>query len=138
MNIRRKILLIDDDKDDQLTFCRCVYEIDPAIECLIANNGMEAMLHLRTINPKPSLIFLDLNMPLMNGFEYLEELKEQKIYSNIPVVIFTTSSTEEDRARCRELGVTEYLVKPTDVEVLKKKVKGFIVKHLPEAGGSAV
>jgi CheY-like chemotaxis protein len=130
MNIRKKILLIDDDKDDQLNFCRSVNEIDPAIECLIANNGMEAMLHLRTINPKPELIFLDLNMPLMNGYEYLEELREQKIYNHIPIVIFTTSNTDEDRERCKKLGVSEFMVKPTDVEVLKKKLKQIFEKNL--------
>src|SRR6478752_1532881 len=109
MIVRKKILLIDDDKDDQVNFCRCINEIDSAIECLIANNGMEAMLHLRTINPKPALIFLDLNMPLMNGYEYLENLREQEVYDHIPVIIFTTSQTEEDVERCRKLGAAKFL-----------------------------
>src|SRR4051812_39999111 len=116
--MRRKILLIDDDKDDQLTFCKCVNEIDPSIECLIANNGLEAMLHLRTLNPKPGIVFLDLNMPLMNGFEYLRELRDQQLFPEIPVVIFTTSASEQDRERCEQLGVAEYFVKPADYQVL--------------------
>lgn len=123
MIVRKKILLIDDDKDDQLNFCRCVNEIDPSMECLIANNGLEAMLHLRTINPKPELIFLDLNMPLMDGFEYLQKLKEQKIYNHIPVVIFTTSRNEEDMARSEKLGVSRFLIKPADVEVLRNELQ---------------
>ena len=134
MNRRFKILLIDDDKDDQLTFCRCINEIDPAIECLIANNGKEAILHLKTINPKPALIFLDLNMPLMNGYEYLEEIRDEKVFDHIPTVIFTTSASEEDRKRCEELGVDRYLVKPNDVEVLKNKLKGLIQDLLFQRG----
>ena len=132
MNFRKKILLIDDDKDDQMTFCRCVNEIDPAMECLIANNGMEAMLHLRTINPKPALIFLDLNMPLMNGFEYLTELKEQKMYNHIPIIIFTTSTNEEDKKEAQKFGVSSFLVKPTDVDVLKGKLQEIFSKMLKE------
>ncbi len=132
MITRKKILLIDDDKDDQLNFCRCVNEIDSAIECLIANNGMEAMLHLRTINPKPALIFLDLNMPLMNGFEYLEELREQELYNHIPIVIFTTSTNEEDIERCKKYGVKRFLTKPADVEVLKLKLQEILKEELAE------
>ncbi len=132
MITRKKILLIDDDKDDQLNFCRSVNEIDSAIECLIANNGMEAMLHLRTINPKPALIFLDLNMPLMNGFEYLEELREQEIYNHIPIVIFTTSTNEEDYERCRSFGVKKFLTKPADVEILKSKLQEILNEELDE------
>src|SRR3954465_1116809 len=127
---RKKILLIDDDKDDQTNFCRCVNEIDTTMECLIANNGMEAMLHLKTINPKPSLIFLDLNMPLMNGFEYLEELRDQEIYNHIPVVIFTTSSTEEDQERCKQYNVRQFLTKPADVAILKKELQKIFEKEL--------
>src|SRR5688572_22043749 len=132
MIVRKKILLIDDDKDDQVNFCRCINEIDPAIECLIANNGMEAMLHLRTINPKPELIFLDLNMPLMNGFEYLENLREQGVYDHIPVIIFTTSQDEEDFERCRKLGVTKFLTKPSDVEILKSELRMIIDQYFAD------
>jgi len=132
MIVRKKILLIDDDKDDQINFCRCINEIDPAIECLIANNGMEAMLHLRTINPKPSLVFLDLNMPLMNGYEYLENLREQEVYNHIPVIIFTTSQNEDDMEKCRKLGATKFLTKPADVEILKSELRVLLDQYLPE------
>jgi len=122
MKIQKKILLVDDDADDQLFFVDAIKEIEPAIDCGLANNGLEALEYLEKIPPPPYLIFLDLNMPLMNGFECLEELKKTEAYKKIPVIIFTTSSQPKDIEKTMLLGAKMYLTKPADFNSLKDKL----------------
>ena len=126
--MRHKILLIDDDRDDQVNFCRCIYELDPTIECLLAANGSEALLHLKAIKHKPELVFLDLNMPFMDGFEYLSEIRAQRIYDDIPIIIFTTSGSETDREKARVYGAAGFLLKPASIESLKSELRQ-ILRH---------
>jgi CheY-like chemotaxis protein len=126
--MRHKILLIDDDRDDQVNFCRCIYEIDTSIECLLAGNGGEALLHLKAVTQRPGLIFLDLNMPLMDGYEYLSEIRAQRIYDDIPVVIFTTSNDSADMEKARMYGIAGYLVKPASMEELKRELEAILRK----------
>ena len=122
MSIHKKILLVDDDIDDQLFFVDAVKEIQPTLECDIASNGLEALDHLDKVPPPPSIIFLDLNMPIMNGFECLAKLKAIKQYKEIPVVIFTTSNQPVDVERTISMGAKLFLTKPPDFEVLKDKL----------------
>src|SRR6185369_504496 len=92
-----KVLLVDDDDDDQVMFLDALGEISNDVECITMNNGVEAIKSLKILRPLPSIIFLDLNMPLMNGFECLKHLKKDEQYKKIPVVIFTTSNSPEDQ-----------------------------------------
>jgi len=126
--MRHKILLIDDDRDDQVNFCRCVYEIDPSMECLLAANGSEALIHLKTIKHKPEIIFLDLNMPFMDGFEYLSEIRSQRLYDDIPVIIFTTSGSDVDREKAKLYGAAGYLIKPASIGNLISELR-LILRH---------
>jgi CheY-like chemotaxis protein len=81
----------------------------------MAKNGQEALQKLETdAIPLPSLIFLDLNMPRLNGRKVLFELKNNPEYRNIPVIIYGTSSNEKDRAELKALGAADYLVKQSD------------------------
>jgi len=121
-----KILLVDDDTDDQLFFMDAVRALDPTLECTIANNGVEALDHLRKVPPPPTLIFLDLNMPLMNGFECLAQLKKITEYKNIPVIIFTTSSHPVDLERTMLMGAVMFVTKPPDFNILKDKISDII------------
>ena len=122
MSIHKKILLVEDDTDDQLFFVDAVKEIEPTLECGIASNGLEALDHLDKVPPPPSLIFLDLNMPIMNGYECLAKLKETKQYNEIPVIIFTTSNQPVDVERTISMGAKLFITKPPDFEVLKNKL----------------
>jgi len=126
MGIHKKILLVDDDVDDQLFFVDAIKELEPAIDCDVANNGLEALDHLEKIPPPPNLIFLDLNMPLMNGFECLSELKKTKAYQEIPVIIFTTSNQPKDVERTIAMGAKMYLTKPPDFNALKDKLQDIL------------
>lgn len=118
----KKILIIDDDVDDQDYFRDAVTEINPAMKCEVANNGIEALVQIKT--PPPfDYIFLDLNMPKMNGFECLISLRKQEHYKNVPVVIFTTSKNSHDIDRAKELGANLFFTKPTSFAILCNKLK---------------
>lgn len=126
MDSHKKILLVDDDTDDQLFFVDAIKELEPTLECNVANNGLEALDYLEKILLKPSLIFLDLNMPLMNGFECLAQLKKINRYKEIPVIIFTTSNHLLDMERTISMGAKMFLTKPPDYTILKKKLSDIL------------
>ncbi|SRR6266542_6222252 len=118
----KKILLVDDDADDQLIFTDAMSEVDPGIECITVNNGMEALVYLQTAIPLPSLIFLDLNMPLMNGFQCLAQIKKDNEFKHLPVIIYTTSDNPVDKKRTRELGAEIFFTKISDFKLLKAEL----------------
>lgn len=117
-----KILLIDDDPDDQIIFIDALNEIAAGIDCVTANDGFEALGYLETMVPVPSLIFLDLNMPVMNGFECLTLIKKEDRFKSIPVVIFTTSDDPTDKKRTSELGAEFFFTKTASFKLLKTKL----------------
>jgi len=121
--IHKSILLVDDDDDDQLIFKDALYEIEKNIQCHIASNGQEALNHLNKLTFPPSLIFLDLNMPLMNGFECLERIKGHPHHKKIPVIIFTTSDSPQDQDRTRQMGAESFFTKTADFRTLKAKLQ---------------
>ena len=124
-----KILLIDDDADDQFIFTDAVHEIAAGIECVTVNNGLEALNYLKTIDQKPSLIFLDLNMPIMNGFECLERIKNEDQFKEIPVIIFTTSNNSLDEKRTKKLGAHVFFTKTPNFKLLKEKLLNILKTH---------
>jgi CheY-like chemotaxis protein len=118
----KTILLVDDDPDDQLIFKDALNEIGENIECSTVNNGREAMVYLQKM-PEPNLIFLDLNMPKMNGFEFLELIKENQRYKKIPIVIYTTSDHPNDKNETMAKGAYLFLTKTADFRTLKKQLQ---------------
>ena len=118
----KTILLVDDDEDDQLIFKDAIKEVHSGIECLIASNGKDAYLHLEKSSAPPSLIFLDLNMPVMNGFEFLERIKKSDRLKNIPVVIYTTSDSPLDKRNTLDAGAVLFFTKTADFKLLKIKL----------------
>ena len=114
----QSILLVDDDEDDQLLFIDAIREIDKSIKCSVANDGLEAILSLQTKSPVPDLIFLDLNMPKMNGYQCLAQIKNEMMFKEIPIVIYTTSRIESDRDRTLKMGASYFLTKPSDFSEL--------------------
>ena len=125
MKKAKKILLIDDDIDDQLYFKDAINEISKSLECKIANNGREAIKQIN-VPPPPDLIFLDLNMPVMNGYECLSFLKREDLYKNIPVVIFTTSQSVNDIEKCRKIGAELFFTKPSNFNTLCAKLDSIL------------
>jgi CheY-like chemotaxis protein len=120
----RIVLIVDDDIDDREFFCEALHEIYQSIECVCAKNGQEALDLL--IQPKialPDYIFLDLNMPRLDGMQCLTELKKTKKTSHIPVIIFSTTRQNEEAEQAQKLGAVLFLTKPPTYTQLIDKLK---------------
>jgi CheY-like chemotaxis protein len=111
----KPILLVEDDRVDAMTVKRALKELKVMNRLDIVGNGEEALAFLKDEkNEKPGIILLDLNMPRMNGIEFLEIVKEDAILKRIPVVMLTTSKEEQDKIHSFDLGVAGYMIKPVD------------------------
>lgn len=122
-----RILLVEDDIDDQYFFREALSLLSPALSCQIAENGVEALKLLKEL-PRFDIIFMDINMPKMNGIECLQVLKSNDSYKNIPVVILSTSSDQAYIERCKILGATYYFTKPIIPFELIKKLQDIFKK----------
>ena len=113
--------LIDDDLDDQEIFCLALDELDHTIQRVIASDGEEGLMKLN-LNPQnpPNYIFLDLNMPRMNGIECLREIKKINHLQNTKVIMYSTTDANDVRELTRELGAHDFLVKPPSMMKLVK------------------
>ncbi len=123
------ILIVDDDAEDMELFGQAVAEIDPTITCVEAYNGLEALKILKRNEWLPDYIFLDINMPLMNGRRCLEEIKSNDSYMRIPVIIYSTTRDADQIRACRDLGA-DFLTKPESFDVLVTSLKQ-ILKYNP-------
>jgi CheY-like chemotaxis protein len=128
-DVSKTCLLVDDDEDDKEIFCLALQRIDPAIECTTASDGLEALSILKNKSYVPGYIFLDLNMPRMNGKECLKEIKKQDHLSDVPVIIFSTSAAERDIEETRRLGASSFITKPPLVATLAKKLSDIFANH---------
>ena len=111
--IERPILLVEDDRVDALTVKRAVKDLNIINPLVIAANGEDALEYLRNPdNQMPAFILLDLNMPRMNGLEFLAIIKEDESLRRIPVIVLTTSGEQRDRVESFDQSVAGYMVKP--------------------------
>jgi CheY-like chemotaxis protein len=111
------ILLIEDDEVDIMIIRRALKELKINHEVVYCGNGEEALKYLQgCINAPPFLILLDLNMPKMNGFEFLRVAKSEECLKRIPIIVLTTSKSRENISECFALGATGYIVKPVSYE----------------------
>lgn len=117
MDTREPILLVEDDLVDVMTVRRCFEELNIENPLINAVDGEEVLEYLQdTKNPRPVLVLLDLNMPRMNGFEFLRAVKSDDFLKVIPVVILTTSNQSSDVLESYQLGAAGYIVKPVDYQ----------------------
>lgn len=115
----RRLLIADDDEDDRLFFCEAIKEIEPPSECITAADGEEALKKLKAnVNELPDYIFLDLNMPRLNGVGCFKELKQDDHLKNIPVIIFSTTSSQKEINEMLALGAKRFIIKPTSLKIL--------------------
>jgi len=114
MSLYRTILLVDDDEEDQEIFKDAIQEVDASIRCLCVNNGEAAFTLLENGHPaKPDLLFLDLNMPRLNGKQVLQAIKKKPHLHGIPVIMYSTFFGENDIAEIRAAGAVHHMIKPT-------------------------
>lgn len=110
----QSILLVDDDSDDQLLFQEALAEVDAVVRCFIANNGADALEKLNTSLIFPDIIIMDVNMPMMNGMECLRALKRSEEFRDIPVIMYSTSCSNDCQQECYDNGALAYMEKPSD------------------------
>lgn len=128
--MRTSILLADDDLDDTELFSEAVHEVDPTVLFHSAANGSEVLINLQTSKiENPNIIFLDINMPDVNGWDCLKALKNNEQLSNIPVIIYSTSSAQRDRQMAADLGAIYFLTKPEKFEELKNFIR-FVLNNV--------
>jgi CheY-like chemotaxis protein len=115
MRTSRPILLVEDDNIDAMTVKRAMKDLKVTNQLVRVTNGEEAINYLRSKdNHRPSVILLDLNMPKMNGFEFLKIAKDDAELRQIPVIVLTTSKDEQDKVESFQFCVAGYIVKPTN------------------------
>lgn len=113
MNKNKPILLVEDDSVDAMTVKRALKEIHVINRIDVVKNGEEAIEYLkRDDEGNPCIILLDINMPRMNGIEFLKEARKQSLLDRIPVVVLTTSKDDEDIIESYKLCVAGYILKP--------------------------
>jgi len=112
--------LIDDDPDDQEIFCMALEDMGEDINCRYASDGVEALKVLEDAAYIPDYIFIDMNMPRMNGNECLQQIREIGRLKDVPVYMYSTSADPEAVAATKELGAAGFIVKPTSVSELTK------------------
>jgi len=140
------ILLADDDEEDRMLTAEALEEARLANEIKTVEDGEELMdyLHRRgrysdpELSPRPGLILLDLNMPKKDGRQALKEIKEVSELRSIPVVVLTTSKTEEDILKTYDLGVNSFITKPVSfngmIDIMKAlALYWFEIVRLPKS-----
>jgi CheY-like chemotaxis protein len=131
----KPILLVEDDQVDVMTTRRALKELHVANPLAVCENGELAIGWLHAAAELPCIILLDLNMPIMNGIEFLRSVKADPHLRRIPVVVLTTSEEQEDKVRSFDLGVAGYMAKPVDyrrfVEVMRSIDLYWTISEMP-------
>ena len=124
MHNSKPILLIEDDRIDAMTVRRALKDLKVINELVHTVNGEEGLEYLRSeSNKKPCVILLDLNLPKLNGLEFLKITKGDEELKKIPVVALTTSKEAPDIDASFKLGVAGYIVKPVDYEKIVEAIR---------------
>lgn len=124
----RTILQIDDDPDDCELFEKALHEVS-RIDYAAMKNPVQALAYLVSGTIKPDLIILDLNMPGIDGFAMLDTLRLEMASNNIPIIVYSTSSSPECRQNALRRGAKDYFTKPDNYDKLKKVVEKVINSH---------
>lgn len=114
MKTNYNILVVDDDTDDQFLIKKAFEQDSGRYTIQLASDGTDVLENIESPSFLPDLILLDLNMPIINGFEVLYHLKQSSFYRHVPIVILTTSSNEDDIDKAYRLGANTFLTKPNN------------------------
>jgi len=139
MRSSKPILLVEDDSVDTMTVKRALKELKVTNQLICTNDGEEALEYLRNESKKkPCVILLDLNMPKMNGVEFLKIAKADETLKKIPVVVLTTSKDKQDIVESFKHSVAGYMVKPTDYKKFVEAIRAidlyWTLSELPDGG----
>lgn len=116
--MRKDILIVDDDKTNLLMAERLLSD---EFNVISVTSGEEAFEYLA--KEEPDLIVLDINMPKMDGFEVLQEIKKNRLWKNIPVIFLTADRDTETEVQCLKLGAVDFVVKPFEPEIVRNRIR---------------
>jgi CheY-like chemotaxis protein len=119
------ILNVDDDSDDREFFGDAIKAVDPEIPCVLFANGEELLYYLEQSKKLPDYIFIDINMPKMNGYECAHEIRSNYPTGETQIVMYSTAFNPVDRAKFEEQGF-KYVVKQNNLGALVKSIKGIM------------
>ena len=122
----KSLLLVDDDADDHEIFGLALKKTSASIDFSTAGHGEEALQKLDSGAVHPDIIFLDINMPVMNGFHTLRKLKADKRFRHIPVVIYSTSIQPQEEQQAVTLGALQCVKKPSTLDELCRFLSAFL------------
>lgn len=125
---KRYFIYAEDDIDDAQIMYETINKISPDLDVVIMKNGIEVFDFLSSLRPEeilPCFILLDINMPGMDGFTTLQQLKSIVQFKNIPVIMYSTSSHQADVKRSMQLGASNFYTKPFSVESIERMVEQF-------------
>jgi DNA-binding response OmpR family regulator len=123
------VLNVDDDLDDCEMFCDAIHEINPRIDCVTRNCAEDALNLLNITNTLPEYIFLDINMPRMDGIECLKTIKRNNRLADIPVIILSTTRNHNEIADVKKLGA-DFLAKESGYRKFVSSIKSKISHNL--------
>ena len=122
MNREFTIFYTDDDPDDVDFFKEAAMSIESSFKIFTQKSGMVLLKLLESTSIKPDILFLDLNMPGITGFEVLQKIRNSKNYKTLPVIIFSTSNDKKTIEKSFDLGASFYITKPNDFVSLKNSI----------------
>ena len=123
MRSSKPILLAEDDNVDAITVRRALKDLNVPNGIIHHLNGEDALKYLRSNNKRPCVILLDLNMPRMNGINFLKIIKNDDELKQIPVIVLTTSKDERDKMESFEFSVAGYIIKSADYKNFVESLK---------------
>jgi CheY-like chemotaxis protein len=121
-------VIIDDDSDDQEVFIAALSEVVPNATCEARTDAEKSLTELKTEELKPDIIFLDINMPKMGGFEFLAEANKHSILNRTKVVIYSTSSDLEDIQKAKTMGAHAFITKTNTFTELCQQLKNYLTR----------
>lgn len=128
MKKNKAYFIVDDDIDDQQFLAEALAENDPGCRCFTASNGSEAISYLiDAFIPMPDVIFLDLNMPILNGEQFLVILKQTSSLQHIPVIIYSTTSNKREMEEMKKRGASYFLVKTHSFKALREELASIAI-----------
>jgi CheY-like chemotaxis protein len=122
-----RIMHVDDDDDDQEIFQTALQQVNPSVDYVPVNSALAALDQLLNKELEADLIFLDLNMPEMNGQQFLTEIRKHEQLRGIPVIVFSTSSHIPTIELVKELGARDFITKPANFKEMIQILKSILL-----------
>lgn len=120
------VFYIDDDPDDRDVFLDALKTVSLSLTCITARDGEEALDALQKMIIVPQVIFLDINMPKMDGAQFLKEVKKDDQFKDIPIIIYSTSSDKKQVSEFQQMGAYKFLVKNPNYQRLCQELNAII------------